>query len=89
MVKLFSDYVITSTDVKDKSRHKFGNLQEAENKNSEEHPTSKWVSLMQNTECLVHTCLVHVSVTMYSLNMLTTQSVTLIFPRDWEWQWTF
>ena len=46
MVKLFSDYVITSTDVKDKSRDKFGILQEQGNKNPAEHPTSKWVSLM-------------------------------------------
>lgn len=38
IVKFFSDYVITSTDIKDKSRDKFENLQDPEDKNPGENP---------------------------------------------------
>jgi hypothetical protein len=48
MVKFFSDYEITSTDIIGKSRDKFGNIQKPEDKNPEEHPIGTWVCLMQN-----------------------------------------
>lgn len=40
MVKFFSDYVITPTDIKDNSRDNFENLQEPEDKNPGEHHIS-------------------------------------------------
>ena len=49
MVKFFSDYVITSTDIVSKNRDKFGNLQEPEEKNPGEHPIYTWFCLMSNS----------------------------------------
>lgn len=40
MVKYFTDYVRTPTDIKDNSRDKFENLQEPEDKNPGGHPIS-------------------------------------------------
>jgi hypothetical protein len=84
MVKFFRDFVITTTDIIDQSRNTFVYLHEPEDKNPSEHPISSRVCLMENKECPVHICLVHIFVTLHVLYLLMTQSVTLIIPRDSE-----
>ena len=82
MVKLFSDFEITSIDIK------LGNLQEQEDKNPGEHPISTLVSSMQNIQYPVKICLVHVFMTMCVLHLLITQFDTNI-PRVQKCHWEF